>query len=195
MSSLSSAPPNQNNQGEAESTRIRLLREQIQQTVLITEVAHKPAPLQCPPLPTVPDVIVPNQRSYILAKAIQCPTTFTQPNAPCGAQPVYTPAIPYLPDATEGPQGPGVAEVQRQFLRIRGIDVISKPLKTIPASSRTARIRTGIQVATTSSRYPLTDIPIVPYPQFIPRVGGTAGVAGVPRAPAIVCVPGSRVVG
>ena len=118
---------------DSESTRIRHLRE----CIITANIASKPQDeiypgCNCPTLdPPVQQVgTTPNQLSYILAQAVKAPVTYTQPNALAmsGAQPVYTTPIPYFSGATEPPQGPAVLSVERQFLRIRSLDEISKPI-------------------------------------------------------------------
>lgn len=109
-----------------------------------------------------------NSRSHTLAKAIACPLRFTQPNVMVGKGPHCLLAQPPFAGATEPPQGPGVTEVVRQFTNIRGIDAISKPATGAlrSSSSRTSQLRDSINAQTNNTRYPLTDIPIIPYPDL-----------------------------
>jgi hypothetical protein len=172
----------------AESTRIRLLSECLQKTVPNTNL---PAPgLQCPPQPplVVQQGTTQNCLSHTLGIATVCPITYAQPNLiiPC-IIPDSAPSIPPFPEATEGPQGPAATTVTRKFSRIPGIDVICKPVTgaSRAGSLRTSQIRATINAQTNNNRYPLTVLPVVPYPQFIPRASGPQ--PGVPIAP--LCTP------
>jgi hypothetical protein len=173
----------------AESTRIRLLREAVVASNIADISRRKPAEIICPDISdTVTEKTTMNQHTYILQKAILCPIMYSQADALCGSntQPVYTPQIPYLPTATEGPQGPGVPVVERQFDRISGIDVICKPIPKRASSSRTAQIRVGLETAASTTRYGQTVLPLIPYPEYIPTPSGPQ--AGVPEARAPNCV-------
>ena len=168
----------------AESSRIRLLRE----GVVAANISNrkKPTEIICTVPEIIPERTTMNQHTYILQKAILCPIVYSQATTLCGSQPVYTPQIPYLPTATEGPQGPGVPVVERQFDRISGIDVICKPIPNRSSSSRTAQIRVGLETAASTTRYGQTVLPIIPYPEYIPTPSGPQ--AGVPEARAPNCL-------
>lgn len=183
---------------DAESTRIRHLRECIVNTFTSNNQNQSvPEGCRCPVLapPPVQDPTTQNELSYILAKAVACPIVYTQASSVtlAGAQPVYTPQIPYFPEAAEPPQGPAVSSVSRQMYRISGIDAISKPHMTRPASGYTSNISANLNAAATT-RYATTVLPIVPYPPCPPPFP-SGPQPGVPTASAPRCIPGARVVG
>jgi hypothetical protein len=178
--------------GEAESTRIRLLRE----CIVRSSLDHTPKRYlncDCPTIeqPKNQEGTTPDQLSYVLDKAIKCPIRYTNPNSYPGCQPTYTVPIPYLTEpGTEPPQGPAVQKVFRKFEKIRGIDQICRPLTTQASSARTSRIRANI-LAQSDTRYVQTVIPLVPYPPCpAPRVGPQPGV---PIAPMYPCINGNDV--
>ena len=174
--------------GEAESTRTRLLRECIERVEIAETAAALPSPSVCACTPPVPLQTTPNERSFILDRAVACPLTFTNPNASVGCQPVYTTPIPPLTGpGTEPPQGPAVYSVSRKMPRIRGIEEICKPLGNRAASGRTASLRANI-ISATQTRYVQTVIPIVPYPPCLPP----SPQPGVPIAPLSPCNPGKQ---
>jgi len=132
--------------------------------------------------------------THTLDIAICNPIQFTNPPSSEGCAPVYTPPIPYspvystygesLPPAVpDPPQGPAVQTIFRKYNRINGIDEICKPIPGRYASSRTALIRTNIEVAS-DTRYVSTDPPLVQFPFPCPVYGNQTGI---PRARK--CVP------
>ena len=141
-----------------------------------------------PPPPQIQEPTTPNQLSFILDRAVACPTRYVTPYATSGCQPLYTASIPPLtgPDV-EPPQGPAVVTVYRKFPRIGGIDDISKPLVGRSSSDRTARIRAGI-ISQSQTRYVQTVLPVVPYPAR----PSNPPQPGVPVAPMNGCNPGAR---
>lgn len=157
---------------ETTSARIRRIRDCVEKSVLI----NRPHPIFdiCPPAqqslqnPVVQLPTTLNSKAHTLAKAIACPLIFTQPNTMIGKNPTCLLTLPPFDGATEPPQGPGVTEVVRQFTRIRGIEEICKPITGAlrSSSSRTSQLRTSIQAQTNNSRYPLTVIPLIPYPDM-----------------------------
>lgn len=170
----------------SESTRIQILSECLRQA----NVVGQTAPVVCPP--QQPLIIQQNTTqsslNHTLAVAVQCPITYTQPNSLIACRiPDSAPSIPPFSEATEGAQGPAVSSVSRKFSRIRGIDAICKPVTgaSRAASLRTSQIRASIEAQTNRNRYPLTVLPDIPYPQYIPRASGPQ--PGVPIAP--LCVP------
>ena len=180
--------------GISESARIRQLREAINANNIAFALRNRNVPATCVTPIISPNQTTQNESTHTLYRAIECPIVYTQPNAPCTAQPVFTPSIPYLPTATEGPQGPGVAIVERQFVRINSIDEISKPVTHKSCSSKTALIRMGIENASMNNRYPQTNLPVILYKPLAPSLpspnfGGSASK--------IICpLPtGTRVVG
>ena len=175
--------------GEAESTRIRLLRECIVRSSLKHDAKIYPG-CECPTVaqPKVQEGTTQDQLSYVIDKAIACPIVYSNPNSYPGCQPTYT--VPIPPLNLHDVQGPAAQKVYRKFEKIRGIDQICRPLVTQAASTRTARIRANI-IAASNTRYVQTVIPVVPYPPCPPpRVGPQAGV---PIAPMYPCINGNDV--
>jgi len=168
-----------------------LLERTVQGTERVCETAIVPICKTCLTLPRAPPIqtpTTPNELSFILDKAIACPTRYVSPYATSGCQPLYTEPIPPLtgPDV-EPPQGPAVVTVYRKFPRIGGIDDISKPLVGRSSSDRTARLRAGI-ISRSQTRYVQTVLPIVPYPAR----PSNPPQPGVPVAPMNGCNPGAR---
>ena len=175
------------NRGACESMRLQQLQKCIVQANIQRSVKTTPPPCECAPQPILQQTTTPNQLSFILDRAVACPTLYVTPVSTYGCQPVYTEAIPPLTGSE--PQGPAVSNVYRKFPRIGGIDEISKPLVSVAGSSYTARKRAGI-VSQSQTRYVQTLLPIVPYPTCLsPRVGPAAGV---PIAPNTGCNLGER---
>lgn len=157
---------------ESTEARIRRIRKCVENAVLIrwpspnVDICPPPQHLLPNPIVQLPTTL--NSRSHTLAKAIASPLRFTQPNVIIGKSPTCLEPLPPFADATEPPQGPGVREVVRQFTNIRGIEDISKPATGAlrSSSSRTSQLRTSINAQTNNSRYPLTVIPLIPYPDM-----------------------------
>jgi hypothetical protein len=168
-----------------------LLERPVQVTELVCETAIVSICNTCltpPAPPQIQEPTTPNQLSFILDKAVACPTRYVTPYATSGCQPLYTDPIPPLtgPDV-EPPQGPAVVTVYRKFPRIGGIDDISKPLVGRSSSDRTARLRAGI-ISQSQTRYVQTVLPVVPYPAR----PSNPPQPGVPVAPMSGCNPGAR---
>lgn len=177
-------------QGEAESTRVRILQEAIV-AANTQEIAATKQTVTCPQPPPPPPIqapTTPNELTFILDRAIACPVLYVTPFATSGCQPVYTDPIPPLTGpGVEPPQGPAVINVYRKFARIGGIDEISKPLVGRSCTDRTARLRAGI-ISQNQTRYVQTVLPIVPYPIPPPN----PPQPGVPIPTTNTCNPGMR---
>lgn len=120
-----------------------------------------------------------------LKLAICQPIQFSNPAASDGCDPIYTAPTKYLTvaDGAEPPQGPAVKTIIRKYDRINGIDEICKPIPGRYGSTRTARIRSNIEAASTT-RYVNTVLPQVQYPFPCPVYGNQTGI---PRA--TLCQP------
>ena len=189
------------NRGQAESTRIRLLKQCVERVNVEREASSQTCQTcqTCPkiPAPLVQEPTAPDQLSYILDVAVRCPVLYVTPVTTYGCQPVLTSPIPPLQTGdiiidgkvafVDPPQGPAVSNVYRKFPRIRGIDVISKPLIGRSSSDRTARLQAGL-VSASQTQFVQTVIPIVAYPPCLP----TPPQPGVPVAPITPCNPGTR---
>ena len=178
------------NRGQSASVYINRIQKATSQYNIDRE--SSPPIVVCPVIaePLVQLPTTPDQNSYILSKAVACPLLYvTPPTMESACQNVYgVTGDPLLP-GSDGPQGPAVRNVYRQFPRIGTTDEIAKPLLTTASSDRTTRIRSGIE-SQSATRYVLTDIPIVPYPSFIPTRTGPQ--PGVPVAPNNACGTGVR---
>lgn len=176
--------------GEAESTRIRILQKNINDVFVAGVAANQPIKRECPtytaPLVQIPTA--PDQKSYVLRKAIACPLTYVNPPDNYGCQQVYTSASPRVPPPGAEPlQGPAFTTANRQFSRIGGIDQICRFPTNRSSSGRTARLRTGIE-SLNQTRYSQTVIPRIAYPAYVPPAPNT----GVPIATSSACNPGTR---
>ena len=174
--------------GEAESTRVRILQHAIIDRFYAQVAASQPKARPCPiyTQPIVQNPTAPNQLTHTLNKATACPTSYTNPPSVFECQPVYTKQSPTTPPPGAEPlQGPAIPVVSRKFSRIGGIDQICRFPIDRSSSGRTAKLRTGIEVRN-PTRYPLSVIPRIQYPAYIPPAPNT----GVPIAPNTAC--GSR---
>lgn len=144
----------------------------------ITEIKYPGCP-SCPVLPTNNNEPL-TGLTRTLNLAICQPIQFSNPAASDGCAPVYAPPTQYLTEAegAEPPQGPAAKIIVRQYDRINGIDEICKPIPGRFGSTRTARIRTNIESASTT-RYVDTVLPLVQYPLPCPVYGNQTGI---PRA-------------
>ena len=115
--------------------------------------------------------------THTLQIAVCEPQTFTNPSAIVSCAPVNTPPTKYLTQAqgAEPPQGPANNTVTRRYYNISGIDQICRPIPNRFSSSKTARIRTGIESAS-DTQYATTVLPVVTYPFPCPVYGNQAGI-------------------
>lgn len=137
-------------------------------------------PGACPPPLPVNNTSPLDGLTRTLKLAICQPIRFENPAASDGCDPIYTEPIQYLTDASgaEPAQGPAVKTIFRKYDRINGIDEICKPIPGRYGSTRTARIRSNIESASTT-RYVNTVLPQVQYPFPCPVYGNQTGI---PRA-------------
>jgi hypothetical protein len=192
-----------NNQPEAESIRIRHLKECVESSFL----ANNPPPLRPPPLPIPPAqtgvVTTQSESDYLFSSITQCPLYFRNPSigGNCAAQTALTstPSGSGSGSVSSGPNyiAPSPTDVVqvRSFARITGIDQIARIVRGTSSSELTGRYKTNILNSTIQqgpTQSPFFRKPI-PLPPCIPV--RTTPQPGVPTAPTVPCVVGSRVVG
>jgi len=146
----------------------------------------------CPKVPVNSIVPPVDGLTHTLSIATCNPIIFTNPVASEGCAPIYTPPTSFLSSkpinipikgpgftlqgqqGAEPPQGPAVSKLTRAYQTISGIDQICKPIPGRYGSSRTARIRSNIESASTT-QYVDTVLPVVPYPFPCPVYGNQSG--------------------